>query len=108
MLPDICTGLDRFNKGDIISEFQDKQITVLTDTKIVEVGANAVKIDTGSQVSDLEYECLVIAAGQKSQGGDLAEAIEDAGFNVTVIGDAVKPSKIINATVQGYNAGINL
>ena len=108
MLPDICTGLDRFNKGDIISEFGEKSIEVLTGTKIVEIKEKDVKIDTGNAVSYLEYEYLVIAAGQKSQGTDLADAIDNEGYSVTVIGDAVKPSKIINATLQGYNAGINL
>ena len=34
--------------------------------------------------------------------------LEELGIKYTVTWDAVKPSKIINATLSGYNAGINL
>ncbi|OUO31401.1 hypothetical protein B5F86_00405 [Lachnoclostridium sp. An298] len=53
-------------------------------------------------------DLVIPAVGQRSAGGDLARALKDRGYDVTVIGDAKRPAKFINAVEEGYFTAISL
>lgn len=108
MLPDIAKGLDRGNKADIISDFKEKGICAFTSASITEIKDGEVVYEKDGAKESVAFDVLVTATGQRSFGGELKEALEDADLEVTVIGDATRPGKILNASEQGYFAGLNL
>lgn len=108
MLPNLANGLDSSNKADMFEEFKERGIRALTSAAIMSVGDDKVIVKKDGSESEVEFDMLVVAAGQRSAGQDVVAILEELGIKYTVTGDAVKPSKIINATLSGYNAGINL
>ncbi|MDR1903923.1 MAG: hypothetical protein LBQ88_16770 [Treponema sp.] len=51
---------------------------------------------------------VVLAVGQKPYGLELIKEIKKAGYKVTVLGDAKKPRKFIDATREGFYAGLDI
>ena len=108
MLPALANGLDSSNKTDLFEEFKETGILGITSAIIKEINHNEVVYEKDGERLSIPYDTVIVAAGQKSQGMDLADTLRDNGIKVTVIGDAVSPGKIMTATTQGYFAAINL
>lgn len=108
MLPGLAKGLDSTNKADLDEEFKERGIVAYTSTSVKTIDNGCVIIEKDGKEESIEFDTLVIATGQRPVGAQLIDMLENAEVKYTVVGDANKPSKIINATLQGYNAGINL
>ncbi len=108
MLPDLAGGLDSSNKADLLEDFKEQGICAFTGISVESIREENVNYLREGKLCVSEFDQLVIACGQRPVGEDLAEALRAEGFDLTVIGDADRPGKIIRATEQGYFAGINL
>ena len=52
-------------------------------------------------------DTVVIATGSRPCNG-LAEELAGAGFQVRIVGDALKVGRVLDATTQGYETGNSL
>lgn len=108
MLPDYAAGLYILCKMDMTDEFKEKGIVLETQAFVKEIKLKKVEYEKNGVLHNLDSDFVVLAAGQQSYGQELAGQLEDAGIDVTTIGDAKKPAKIANATREGFFAALNL
>lgn len=108
MLPNIATGLYILIKMEMLDEFKEKGIATETQTCVKEIKANEVIYEKEDTMHRIETDMVVLAVGQSSCGQSLFEQLEESGIDVTIIGDAKKPAKIIDATRDGMFAALDL
>lgn len=88
---------------------KDAGVKVLLGKKILRIADDAVVIadvDTGEETT-LPRELVVVALGVRSNRS-LYETIKDDRPHVILLGDAVQPGFIVQATTGAYDAAINL
>ena len=107
MTPNLAGNLFPFSKMDMMAAFQQFGVKPVLGAKVKSIGSEVVCDKEGAEVR-FPADCVIIALGQKSYGGDLAEALEEEGIAVTCVGDLARPSDFMNATTTGYFAGLNL
>lgn len=107
MLPDVATGLEMANKIDMLADFENNHINILTQAVVKEISSNQVIYERDGRNS-LAVDAVVLSTGMKSVGQDLANELENDGINVVIVGDAKQPAKIANATREGFFAAINI
>lgn len=56
----------------------------------------------------ISCDTAVLATGQKPFGGALIDALKAKGYKVQIIGDAIRPRKIIDAVREGNFAGYQI
>lgn len=107
MQNDIAIDLEMANKIDMLADFKEMGIVVEAEAIVKEIQAQKVIYEKNG-VQSIESDLIVLATGMQSSGGELADELEAAGYNLITIGDANKPSKIANATTEGFFAALNL
>jgi len=105
MLDDFAVGLESANKLDMIAEFKEKGIKVLTGCCVTKIERDCVHYNHEEAVA-AEAEVIILALGQESCGGELADQLEAVGIKTVTVGDARKPAKFINATSEAYYAAL--
>ena len=98
MLPNIFASLD-FDK--LITEYK---IDVKTETKVTEIKEDCVVVEKDGVKSEIPATQVVLAFGYKPDKS-LAEELEGI-CDVKVIGGSVKTSNAVDATRDGFNAGM--
>jgi 2,4-dienoyl-CoA reductase (NADPH2) len=76
-------------------------------TKLLEVTADAVIVETGGGTESIGADTVVLAVGSRPVNG-LAEECRALGVPVIVIGDARAPRKFSDAIAEGYREALNL
>lgn len=107
MMDDFAAGLEGANKLDMIAEFKEKGIRVLTGCCVSKVEKGSVHYDHNGPAA-ASADVIIIALGQKSYGAELAADLKRAGIEMVVVGDAKRPAKFRNATFDAYFAALNL
>ena len=108
MLPRVANEAYGMYREALVREMGKENMTILENTRCLEIGADHVKVllPDGKEAT-LEADTVLYALGMKSVLVDgLKEAAGD--IPVTVIGDAIQPGKVDQATRSGYLAGIEL
>lgn len=108
MLPRVANEAYGMYREALVREMGKENMTILENTRCLEIGADHVKVllPDGKEAT-LEADTVLYALGMKSVPVDgLKEAAGD--IPVTVIGDAIQPGKVDQATRSGYLAGIEL
>ena len=108
MLSNYAAGLNQLVKIDLNKEFSDLGINVLLNATAKEITDTEIVYEQGGELKRVATEYTVKAIGQKPTGGELKQPLEDAGVEVTVIGDAKKQANIFTATQTGFYAALNL
>lgn len=106
MLPDIAPEEEPVRRIYLMRFIKEKEIGCMTSTKIVEIKENAV-ILSNAEKGEFEYPCdtVVLALGVKSNN-DLYFELKDS-VNVILVGDARKAGMALDATREGFLAGLN-
>ncbi len=88
----------------LIREMDEENMTLYENTKCIEIGKNFIKVELPDKTQKiLKADTILYALGMKSVDcDDLKTAAENK--KVIVIGDAIKPGKIDQATKTGYMA----
>ena len=88
-------------------------MAMLPKTRCLEITPTGVKVENAGGVQTLEADTVLFALGMKSV--DIAPlkaaaeaAAEAAGLKTWVIGDAIQPGKVDQATRSAYLAGIEV
>ena len=108
MMPGIAGNLFPFTKMDMVAAFQKFGVKPIVEAKVKEILDDAVVFEKGGETMRAEADCIIIALGQTSFGREFVEELEDAGYEVTAVGDLARPSDFLNATTTGFFAGLNL
>lgn len=108
MLPRVANEAYGMYREALAREMKKENMKLYENTKCLEIGKNYVKVELpDGNVKTLEADTVLYALGMKSvKVDDLKAAAGD--IPVTVIGDAIKPGKVDQATRTGYLAGIGI
>jgi len=83
-------------------------VDIRKKTKVLGLEASGVRVEISENESELiACENIVLAVGYKADSA-LPDALTDAGFHVTVIGDAKKPRMAIHAVAEGFKTGLSV
>ncbi|MDD6160974.1 MAG: FAD-dependent oxidoreductase, partial [Oscillospiraceae bacterium] len=108
MLPRVANEAYGMYREALAKEMAKEHMTLLENTRCLEIGKDYVKVllPDGNEKT-LEADTVLYALGMRSVPVDaLKQAAGD--IPVTVIGDAIKPSKVDQATRSGYLAAVEL
>lgn len=109
MLDEVGGDVNEFLKRHTLAMAAQKGITFLTDSEVVEVENGKVHIKTLLGNKTLKCNTVVSAMGFSSREvHPLKEAFEKKGALVFVIGSAVEPGKIFDATQAGFWTAIEI
>ncbi|SDB23989.1 NAD(P)/FAD-dependent oxidoreductase [Eubacterium oxidoreducens] len=91
----------------LVWEMEKNNMGMLPKTKCLKIEADGVTIENADGVQKLPADTVIYALGMKSVDyEELKSAAGDA--KVYVIGDAIKPGKVDQATRSGYLAGVSI
>lgn len=97
-------GVNTLHLEGILDEFKVK---VFTDTKVVEILDDGVKIENKDGAVVLPAQSLVLAFGYRPNR-TLADELKELASNVHVIAGATKTSNALVATREGFDLGVQL
>lgn len=102
MLGDILAVADHCPNNDMSLRHMMKcsSIRVEVSAKVKEIGENTLTYEKDGQTFTIPADTVVVASGFRAYD-PLSEALEDK-VDFKVVGDAVKPGKIIDATRDAY------
>jgi NADPH-dependent 2,4-dienoyl-CoA reductase/sulfur reductase-like enzyme len=107
MLDDIALDEVVVPRWGLLADIDKHKVRVLTKTTVQEITDDAVVVN-GKVEEALPADTVVLAVGSKPDN-TLAEELKKAGYDVRVIGDAVKaPNNAWNAITEGFNVGRSL
>ena len=93
----------------LIWEMEKCGMAMLPKTRCLEITPTGVKVENADGVQTLEADTVLFALGMKSVDiAPLKSAAEAAGLKTWVIGDAIQPGKVDQATRSAYLAGIEV
>ncbi len=108
MLPRVANEAYGMYRDALVREMAKENMTLLENTKCLEIGKDFVKVMLPDETEKvLEADTVLYALGMKVVPTDsLVEACGDIPY--TIIGDAIKPGKVDQATSTGYLAAVEL
>jgi 2-enoate reductase len=101
MMGDLASDLFADNRTNLLQLLVEHQVSLLTETRLIEVLDTGVVVDGGMSKRELKADTVVLALGLKSEVG-LLRALGGKGPEPIVIGDCVQPGKIIDAIWGGF------
>lgn len=105
MMPDIlctanhCLNNDQHLKGMV----KDRGVKVEANAKVTKITANSVTFEREGEEITIECDTILNAVGFKANN-QLEDLLENIYEDVTVVGDAIAPRKILTAIHEGYHA----
>ena len=105
MLPDIlaaaahCLNNDQHLKNMV----KERGVKVEADAKVTKITPNSVIFERDGKVTTLECDTILNAVGFRANN-QLEDFLEEIYDDVTVVGDAIAPRKILTAVHEGYHA----
>lgn len=108
MLPEVAADLVGHLKHYLTLRLQNKGVTLLTKTKLKELGPGWALVEDSAGQRRLEgFDALVLALGARPDDR-LAQAAAGLGLPVTVIGDARQARGIMEALVEAQEAALQI
>ena len=104
MLPQIGGALEDIHLTDLLIEFQEKNVAVYVNATAKKVEKDKVVFEKDGKEEAVSADVIILSVGQKSAGTELVKELRAAGYKTIVAGDAKKPAKFVNATLDGFYA----
>ena len=108
MLPQIGGALEDIHLTDLLIEFQEKNVAVYVNATAKKVEKDKVVFEKDGKEEAVSADVIILSVGQKSAGTELVKELRAAGYKTIVAGDAKKPAKFVNATLDGFYAGLDV
>ena len=86
----------------LLRSLENLKVCCKTSVKVTEIKENCVEYEENGVLKTVAADTVVIAVGSRSNNS-LAKELEDAGFDVKVIGDAKAVRLVMHATSEGYD-----
>ena len=105
MCPDILFTANHCLNNDQHLKDMVKQLNVKKETnaKVVEIAKDHVSFERDGQLITIACDTVLNAVGFRANN-QLEDALEAICDDVTVVGDAIAPRKILTAVHEGYHA----
>lgn len=105
MLDDVLLTADHSKNNDqsLRALLQDSGIALISAARVTSIDETGVSYEKDGVSGRVPCDTVVIAAGYKSNN-ELAEALEESVRDLSVIGDANAPRKIMTAVHEGFHA----
>ena len=103
ILDSVASDMVWGNALDLVKLLDDNKVNILTNAniqRITEIGVDFT--DQHGEKKTLEADTVTIAVGMKVTNEAFVETLEDKLPGVHVIGDCVRPRRILNAIWEGY------
>jgi NADPH-dependent 2,4-dienoyl-CoA reductase/sulfur reductase-like enzyme len=84
-----------------------KKGELLLNTRVVRVSDEGAVVSTRGEERELAVDTVVWAVGSRPEL-EVVEAAKELGLEVKVVGDAVKPRRLLEAVHEGYRAALEL
>ncbi|AET67976.1 NADH:flavin oxidoreductase [Desulfosporosinus orientis DSM 765] len=104
MADEIFADLSPVLKAGMMGLVAQSKIQIMTGEKVLEIRDHAVVTNKQTLVN---IDSVILAMGYRPNN-ELAQQLQEANINCQVIGDAVKPRKIVQAVTEGFEAAYNL
>jgi 2,4-dienoyl-CoA reductase-like NADH-dependent reductase (Old Yellow Enzyme family)/thioredoxin reductase len=106
MLPDVAPDAGWVNKMDMMRLLSEADVHIYTNYKLKEITATGVVLENlkeGNQLT-MPADKVVLSLGVKSHN-PLYHKLRDAFDNISVLGDARTPRRIVDAIREGFEKG---
>jgi NADH dehydrogenase FAD-containing subunit len=108
MLEEIASDLVTHLKYYLSQRLAEKGVTLLTSTKVKELGKHYVLVENSSGTRKIEgFDTIVLALGSKSDDR-IAKDLEGKVPALYVIGDASEPREALEAVYEGEEIAIKI
>ncbi|WP_240841565.1 NAD(P)/FAD-dependent oxidoreductase [Acidaminobacter sp. JC074] len=93
-------------RHNLVMSLKDKEVALMTSTRVKEFLSDGILVEKNGQTMELRgYDSVVLAMGTRPNN-KLASDLQDIGLDYTLVGDAVKARKILEAIAEGSEAGL--
>lgn len=105
VLGDILAVTDHCLNNDqaLRTMIKDRNIGVVADAKVTKITPQGITYVQAGEEKELACDTVIIAAGYRPNN-QLEDALEKKAVDLTVVGDAEAPRKILTAVHEGYHA----
>jgi len=91
------------NRANLVDLIEHRGITVLPGAELMEVDDRGVTVGLTGTEKHIDCDSVVLAMGLEPRGA-LAAQLEGGTPGVFVVGDAVRPGKVLDAVWEGFHA----
>lgn len=105
-LPILGRDLDPVTKTGMMSIVRDNNVTVMTNTSLLEVNDNSFKVERDGKEEFIEFDYGFVCLGMRNNSpilSQLHEHFDDRGVEVINIGDSYRARRIIDGVQEGRN-----
>ncbi len=96
MLNDVAIDMEPISRCYLLRELKEANVKIFTDSKVVKIIKEIVKVDKGGEIFEIPFEIFVLAFGGKPR------TFPNLDVPTLKIGDAVKVGKLVDAIRDGY------
>jgi len=107
MLPKIGQDIGVSTRWTVLLYLREKGVEMLTNTKAVEIGKNAIIVEQNGEKKEIGCDTAVIAVGTKSNNG-LYDELDGKVKELYKVGDCVKPRKALDATREAADLALKV
>lgn len=109
MLEGIGADLGILRKIAVMQKMYRLQVKMLSNTVCREITERGVKVKTGEEEQEILCDSVVAAVGSRSRDTRaIQEACESLSVSYSVIGDAKKARRALNAIAEGFDAAVSI
>lgn len=107
MLPEIGADMDPLAKSMLLGRLKKQNVEIHKNTRVIKLTENRVFVQQGENTDQLPIETVVMAVGVRANR-ELVDSLENSGLDIKVIGDALKPRRVLEAIWEGFKTGLEL
>ena len=101
-LPEIAADEPLAPRIKLLENLKKRNASLRPNMEVLEITEKSVFAkNSKGEIEEFPADTVVIATGSKSHN-PYQQLLEEAEINFTVIGDALKPGKVMDATTQGF------
>ena len=104
MIDQLGKNFGRSTRWGMMQDVERYGVRTLAQARVVEITADAVRIEADGTIEELLADSVVLAVGTRSYN-PLQQAAVSLGVPVRVVGDAVRPAMVFDAIHEGFIAG---
>jgi 2,4-dienoyl-CoA reductase-like NADH-dependent reductase (Old Yellow Enzyme family)/thioredoxin reductase len=101
----IASDMPTADRNLLLQRLTELRVPMLTDTSILDIGADSVVVQNGEGVRNLPADTVVFCLGAAPNDG-VARELEQVLAEVRVVGDAREPRKVTEAIAEGALAAL--
>ena len=104
MLDKLGGNFGKSTRWGMLQDVERSGIATRLTAKVLEITADAVRVETAGEVEELAADTVVLAVGTRSYN-PLQKAAAELGIHCQVVGDADHPATAFEASHSGFAAG---